>query len=127
MRTIILDVPDGVTDEKAQYELNRIFSPDWASLQELKYRHEIMKTMIVSIEVPEWVEKDVVQSVLDQAFSPDWISIECHISDVQDCAGEPPMSDEDARGILDKIHGATWDTIHHHVELWREHQEVDNG
>ena len=92
MRTIILDVPDDVTDEKAQYELNRAFSPDWASLH--------------------------------------W-----HISDVQDCAGDcTPMSDEDAQGILAELkyrhdcnNGVTWDTIHHYVELWREHQEEDNG
>jgi hypothetical protein len=44
------------------------------------------------------------------------------------------MSDEDAQDILaelkqrhDANNGVTWDTIHHYVERWREHQEEDNG
>ena len=91
MRTIILDVPDGVTDEKVQYELNRIFSPDWISLH--------------------------------------W-----HISDVQECADGRTMSDADAQDILAELkqrhdcnNGVTWDTINHYVDIWREHQEEDNG
>ena len=92
-----------------------------------------MKKMRVSIEVPEWVTKDVVQSSLDRAFDPDWLPLYWHISDVQDCAGDcTPMSDEDARHILEKIkhghdanNGVNWDTINHHVDIWREHQEED--
>jgi len=92
MRTIILDVPDDVTDEKAQYELNR-------------------------------------------AFSPDWIALWWHISDVQDCAGDcTPMNDEDAQDILAELkyrhdcnNGVSWDTINHHVDIWRERLEEDNG
>lgn len=95
-----------------------------------------MKTMRVSIEAPEWVTKDVVQSSLDRAFSPDWISLHWHISDAQECVGNDyqPMSDDDARDILraikhghDANHGVTWDTINFHVDMWREHQEEDNG
>ena len=91
MRQILLNVPDCMSDEKAQYELDRFASNDWISL---------------------W-----------------W-----HISDVQDCAGDcTPMSDEDAQDILAELkqrhdcnNGVTWDTINHHVDIWREHQEEEN-
>ena len=92
MKQILVEIPDCITEEKAQYEINRIFSPDWISLH--------------------------------------W-----HISDVQDIAGDcTPMSDADAQDILEEMHhrhdtnnGVTWDTIHHYVDMWREHQEEDNG
>ena len=90
MKQIMVEVPDCITDEKAQYEIDRIFSPDWIAL---------------------W-----------------W-----HVSDVQECA-ETHMDLADAREILEEMHhrhdannGVTWDTIHHYVERWREHQEEDNG
>ena len=91
MKQIMVEVPDCITEEKAQYEINRIFSPDWISLH--------------------------------------W-----HISDVQECADGRTMSDADAQDILEEMHhrhdannGVTWDTIHHYVDMWREHQEEDNG
>jgi hypothetical protein len=44
------------------------------------------------------------------------------------------MSDEDAQDILAELkqrhdcnNGVTWDTINHYVDIWREHQEEDNG
>jgi hypothetical protein len=91
MKQIMVEVPDCITEEKAQYEINRIFSPDWISLH--------------------------------------W-----HISDVQECAGDAPMSDEDAQGILAELkyrhdcnNGVSWDTINHHVDIWRERLEEENG
>jgi hypothetical protein len=42
------------------------------------------------------------------------------------------MSDEDARDILEELdnrhdcnYGVTWDTIHHYVDIWREHQDEE--
>jgi len=32
MKQILVEIPDCITEEKAQYEINRIFSPDWISL-----------------------------------------------------------------------------------------------
>lgn len=91
MKQIMVEIPDRITDEKARYEIDRIFSPDWISLH--------------------------------------W-----HISDVQDVAGShPEMSDEDAQDILAELkqrhdcnNGVTWDTIHHYVDIWREHQEEES-
>jgi len=93
-----------------------------------------MKTMRVCINVPDWVTKNAVQHLMDREFSPDWMSLHWHISDVQDCAGDcTPMSDDDARHILEAIHhqhdtnnGVNWDTINHHVGIWREHQEGES-
>ena len=89
----------------------------------------------VTLNVPDDVTVEKAQDALDQALSPDWISLHWHISDVQDAAGShPEMSDEDARDILEELdnrhdcnYGVTWDTIHHYVDMWREHQEEDNG
>ena len=32
MKQIMVEIPDRITDEKAQYEIDRIFSPDWIAL-----------------------------------------------------------------------------------------------
>ena len=89
----------------------------------------------IMVEIPDRITDEQAQYEIDRIFSPDWISLHWHISDVQDAAGShPEMSDADAQDILEEMHyrhdcnnGVTWDTIHHYVELWREHQEEDNG
>jgi hypothetical protein len=86
----------------------------------------------VTLDIPDDVTFLEAQNKLTRAFSPDWISLHWHISDVQDCVGNDyaPMSDEDARDILEKIkhrhdasNGVNWDTINCYVDMWREHQE----
>ncbi len=88
----------------------------------------------IMVEVPDRISDNQVQYEVERAFSPDWISLHWHISDVQECAGDAPMSDADAQDILEEMdrrhdanNGVTWDTIHHYVEQWREDQEEDNG
>ena len=88
----------------------------------------------VTLLVSEHISDEKAQYELDRAVSNNWISLWWHISDVQECAGDAPMGDDDAREILEEMHyrhdannGVTWDTIHHYVDMWREHQEEDNG
>ena len=87
----------------------------------------------ITLNVPDDVTVLEAQNKLDLALSPDWISLQWHISDVQGCVGDDyaPMSDEDARDILEEIehrhdhdasNGVNWDTINCHVDMWREHQ-----
>jgi hypothetical protein len=85
----------------------------------------------IMVEVPDSVSDECAQYELDRAFSLDWISLHWHISDVQECVGNDyaPMSDEDARDILEEIehrhdacNGVNWDTINCYVDMWREHQ-----
>ena len=85
----------------------------------------------VTLLVSEHISDEKAQYELDRAVSNNWISLWWHISDAQDCAGDAPMSDEDARDILEKIkhghdcnNGVSWDTINHHVDIWREREEV---
>jgi len=85
----------------------------------------------IMVEVPDCITEEKARYEIDRIFSPDWISLHWHISDVQDCVGNdyPPMSDDDAREILEKIkyrhdasNGVNWDTINCYVDMWREHQ-----
>ena len=87
----------------------------------------------ITLNVPDDVTVLEAQNKLDLALSPDWISLQWHISDVQGCVGDDyaPMSDEDARDILEEIehrhdhdasNGVNWDTVNHYVDIWREHQ-----
>lgn len=86
----------------------------------------------VTLLVSEHISDEKAQYELDRAVSNNWISLWWHISDVQECVGNDysPMSDEDARDILEKIdhrhdanNGVNWDTINCYVDMWREHQE----
>jgi hypothetical protein len=88
----------------------------------------------ITLNVPDDVTVLEAQNKLDLALSPDWISLQWHISDVQGCVGDDyaPMSDEDARDILAEMehrhdcnNGVSWDTINHHVDIWRERLEED--
>ena len=84
----------------------------------------------IMVEVPDWMSDKYAQFALERTFSRDWISLHWHITDVQDCAGELPMSDEDARDILadldytrDANIGITWGVINDYVYKWRKEQE----
>jgi hypothetical protein len=90
MRQIMVEVPDCITDEKAQYEINRIFSPDWIALwwhvsdvqesaenhmdladareilEEIKYRHDANEGVnwdVINYYVGEWRKEQEEENV----------------------------------------------------------------
>ena len=84
----------------------------------------------ITVDVPHDVPDQKVRYLINRLFSPDWMAIYWHISDIQDAAGDLPMSAEDAREILEELDedhnanvGINWDVINVCVDAWRKEQE----
>ena len=100
MKQIMVEVPDCITDEKAQYEITRIFSPDWIASPKLALGKELtrkkLKKVLKELDKEEKKEKK-------EEFSSDYtISVDSSASikkeEYWEAERQVPLTEAEVKG-----------------------------